>query len=273
MVLLTCEDPFFILIYHFVNALTGKSTIYHVSIGLLSWKILNTRYRDSQFFKTDFDSFDADGLNKQYNNSTQSDEAICDMEEENGRQNVIYSKLFQKQWPKKTASTSCRYLLKQIKDHTYIVNDKNVLKEVEERLEMILQIMKSHCPSDFGFLVNSSLEKLVHEKRSNSNYEKLPHPRLWKPKFIGRVDRSNEWRKFHSKITLAEDKTPLPECIEEAIPADGNAFYDIKFEETGDQIMHSNNYLDEENRDTKHLSLKKSLMMLMSIRISRMTVF
>ena len=37
--------------------------------------------------------------------------------------------------------------------------------------------------------------------------------------------------------------------------------------------MHSNNYLDEENRDTKHLSLKKSLMMLMSIRISRMTVF
>ena len=273
MVLLTCEDPFFILIYHFVNALTRKSTIYHVSIGLLSWKILNTRYRDSQFFKTDFDSFDTDDLNKQYNNSTQSDEAICDMEEENGRQNVIYSKLFQKQWPKKTASTSCRYLLKQIKDHTYIVNDKNVLKEVEERLEMILQIMKSHCPSDFGFLVKSSLEKLVHEKRSNSNYEKLPHPRLWKPKFIGRVDRSNESRKFHSKITLAEDKTPLPECIEEAIPADDNAFYDIKFEETGDQLMHSNNFLDEENRDTKHLSLKKSLMMLMSIRISRMTVF
>ena len=55
------------------------------------------------------------------------------MEEENGRQNVIYSELFQKQWPKKTASTSCRYLLKQIKDHTYIINGKTVLEDVEER--------------------------------------------------------------------------------------------------------------------------------------------
>ena len=87
-------------------------------------------------------------------------------------------KIISKTVTEKNSFTSCRYLLKQIKDHTYIVNDKNVLKEVEERLEMILQIMKSHCPSDFGFLVNSSLEKLVHEKRSNSNYEKLPHPRL-----------------------------------------------------------------------------------------------
>ena len=77
----------------------------------------------------------------------------------------------------KTASTSCRYLLKQIKDHTYIVKDKTVLEDVEERFEDILQIMKIHCPSDFGFLVNSSLEKPVNEKRSNSNYEKLPHLR------------------------------------------------------------------------------------------------
>ena len=152
---------------------------------------------------------------------------------------------------KKTASTSCRYLLKQIKDHTYIVNDKNVLEDVEKWLEKILQIMKSHCPSDLGFLVNSSIEKPVNEKRSNFNYEKLPHPRLRKSEFTGRVSRSNEWRKFHSKISVAEDKTPLPECIEETIPADDNALYDIKFEETGDQMMHSNNYLDEENKDTK----------------------
>ena len=59
------------------------------------------------------------------------------MEEEDGRQNVIYSELFQKQWPKKTPSTLCMYLLKQIKDHTNIVNDKTVLKDVEERLENI----------------------------------------------------------------------------------------------------------------------------------------
>ena len=81
---------------------------------------------------------------------------------------------------------------------------------------------------------------------------KLPHEKLTrKSKFTGRVGRSNEWRKFHSKISVAEDKTPLPECIEETIPADDNALYDIKFEETGDQMMHSNNYLDEENGDTK----------------------
>ena len=230
------------------------------------------RYRDSPFFKTDFDSFDKDDDNKQNNNSTQSTEAMCDMEEENGRENVIYSELFQKQWPKKTASTSCRYLLKQIEDHTYIVNDKTVLDDVEERLENILQIMKSHCPSDFGFLVNASLEKPVNEKRSNSNYEKLPHPRLRKSKFTGRVVCSNEWRKFHSKISVAEDKTLLPECIEETIPVDHNALYDIKFEETGDQMMHSNNYFDEENKSTKPL-LEEITLLLMSMRISRMTVF
>ena len=32
---------------------------------------------------------------------------------------------------------------------------------------------------------------------------------------------------------------------------DGNALYEIKFEETGDQMMHNNNYLDEEKGDTK----------------------
>ena len=173
------------------------------------------------------------------------------MEEENGRQNVIYSELFQKQWSKKTASSSCRYLLKQIKDHIYIVDDKTVLEDVEEKLENILKIMKSHCPTDFGFFVNSSLEKPVNEKRSNSRYEKLSHPKLRKSKFTGRVGRSNEWRKFHSKISVAEDKTPLPECIEGTISADDNALYDIKFEETGDQMMHRNNYLEEENGNRK----------------------
>ena len=84
----------------------------------ISWESFPPRYRDSPFFKTDFDSFDRDDDNKQNNNSTLSAEAIiCDMEEENGRQNVIYSELFQKQWSKKTASSSCRYLLKQIKDN------------------------------------------------------------------------------------------------------------------------------------------------------------
>ena len=114
----------------------------------------------------------------------------------------------------------------------------------------ILQIMKSHCPSDFGFLVNSSLEKPVNKKRSNS--------------FTGRVGLSSEWRKFYSKISVTEDKTPLPECVEETIPADDNAFYDIKFEETGDQMMHSNNYFDEENKGTKPF-LEET--MLMSMRI------
>ena len=194
----------------------------------ISWESFPTRYRDSPFFKTDFDSFDRDDDNKQNNNSTLSAEAIvCDMEEENGRQNVIYSELFEKQW----------YLLKQVKDHTYIVNDKTVLKDVEERLENILQVMKNNCPSDFGFLVNSSLEKAAREKLSNSNYEQLPHPRLRKSKFTGLVGRSNERQKFHSKISVAEDKTPLPECIEETIPAvDDNALLDINFEETGNQI-------------------------------------
>ena len=129
-----------------------------------------------------------------------------------------------------------QYLLKRIKDHTYSVNDKTILEDVEERVEKILQVIKSHCPSDFGFLINSSLEKPVNQKRSNSNYEKLPHPKLRKSKFTGRIGHSNEWQKFHSKISAAEDKTPLPECIEETIPADGNALFDINFEVTGDQI-------------------------------------
>ena len=83
----------------------------------MPWESFPTRCRDSSFFKTDFDSFDRNDNNKQNNNSNQSAEATCDMEEENGRQNVIYSELFQKQWSKKTASSSCRYLLKQIKDN------------------------------------------------------------------------------------------------------------------------------------------------------------
>ena len=74
--------------------------------------------------------------------------------------------------------------MKRIKDHTYIVNDKTVLENVEEILEDILQIMKSHCPSDLGFLDNSSFEKPVNEKRSNANYEKLPHLRLRKSKLL-----------------------------------------------------------------------------------------
>ena len=39
--------------------------------------------------------------------------------------------------------------------------------------------------------------------------------------------------------------------MEKTIPADFNALCDIKFEKTGDQMMHINNYLDEENKNTK----------------------
>ena len=51
----------------------------------MSWESFPTRYKHSPFFKTDFDSFDRDDDDKQNNRSTQSTEAICDMEEENGR--------------------------------------------------------------------------------------------------------------------------------------------------------------------------------------------
>ena len=54
------------------------------------------------------------------------------------------------------------------KDHTYIVNHKTVSKHVEERLKNILQIMKSHCRSDLGLLVNSSLKKFVVGERSKT---------------------------------------------------------------------------------------------------------
>lgn len=53
------------------------------------------------------------------------------------------------------------------------------------------------------------------------------------------------------KSFVVDGKTSLTECLEETIPADDNALYKIKFEETGDQTMHSNNYLDEENGNTK----------------------
>ena len=59
----------------------------------MSLESFPTRYRDSLFFKTGFDS---NKINKQNNNATQSTEAICNMKEENGRENVIYSELFQK---------------------------------------------------------------------------------------------------------------------------------------------------------------------------------
>ena len=67
----------------------------------MSWESFPKRYRDSPLFKTEFNSFDRDDDNKQNNNSTQSTETMCDMEEKTGRQNVTYSELFQKQWPKK----------------------------------------------------------------------------------------------------------------------------------------------------------------------------
>ena len=88
---------------------------------------------------------------------------------------VLIQNYFKNSDKKNPAFTPFRYLLKQTKGNTYIVEDKNVLDGVEERLEKTLQIMKSHCLSDFGFLVNSSLEKPVSAKQSNSNHEKLPH--------------------------------------------------------------------------------------------------
>ena len=86
----------------------------------MSWESFTKRYRDSSFFKTDFDSFGRDDDNKKNNNSTQnnnSTEAISNMEEENGRRNVIYSELFQKQWPKNSFHFM-QVLLKQMKDYT-----------------------------------------------------------------------------------------------------------------------------------------------------------
>ena len=51
----------------------------------MSWESFLKRCRDFPFSKTGFNSFDREDDNKQNNNSTQSTEAICDMEEETGR--------------------------------------------------------------------------------------------------------------------------------------------------------------------------------------------
>ena len=244
------------------------------------------RYRNSPFFKTDFDSFDRRAsicdnnhlkngqkvdngeeiISNENHIVTDQDLQGVNNEEETINEKVVYSDLVKKTFPKKTALKSCRYLLKQIMDHTYTVRNNEVLEDVEAQLEKILDVLKKNSPSDCGFLFNSSYggatkteitsgrknikedqpkQKTEYKEKDNrkekkattnkfeniNKFAKLPQPRKRKSKFSGRVGRSAEKKKFFGSISITTKAPPKVEIEEELVAVEDDAVYDLPFED------------------------------------------
>ena len=187
------------------------------------WNNFPSVYKNSPYFSVDFDFIDKIDHRPVQNEVVDAD--VVD-ESESIEEDVVHLlKLPKKIYPKRTIASSCRDMLKELKDLTYVVRNLDSFESLEEELSTILEAFRKEAPSDYGLLLENKPFK-TKKTQETSRYGPLPIPKKLKSKFTGRVGRANEVIKLHRNIDVRTDKTKDVLTLEEPVPVNDIANYD-----------------------------------------------
>ena len=101
---------------------------------------------------------------------------------------------------------SCREIMKEIKSLPYIIDNRDALENLKQRLAEARDEFSHYAPTDHGLVVENSKEKVKLEKSlKRKPMENLPMPKIRKSKFTGRVGVVNEAKRFASDIYVSEN--------------------------------------------------------------------
>ena len=191
----------------------------------VSWNSLSEIYTSSPFFTTDVYVF---GIREPVALDIENTEdpllGSSSLHNETSKENFEKNKMernvskFEELTVKKEKvklDFSCREIMKEIKSLSYIIDNRDALENLKQRLTGARDEFAHYAPTDHGLVVESSKEKVKLEKSlKRKPMENLPMPKIRKSKFTGRVGVANEAKRFASNIYVSEKRRSNASNIE-----------------------------------------------------------
>ena len=180
-----------------------------------SWDNFPSQYKDSVFLILDSEVIQGTVRYSSSNPETQDTSDLYEEEplEEEKSKKIEVKAIPKRVYPKRSAASSCRDLLQQIKSITYIVHDEDSLDNLYLDLQSALEKIRHQAPKEEGLI----LEKKRKETSSSfGTAEAIPNRGRRKRPWSGRVGASAAAKRAvcDIKVDLKDDYTSA-DVIEE----------------------------------------------------------
>ena len=185
----------------------------------ISWASLPDSYTLSPFLNIDYSVINVNGVDRTLSNTTESNIAFVETENDN----VDLLAIPKKMYPKRSKASSCREVLGQIRSLTYLVYDSEALEDLEEKLLDLLSEFSGHAPNDDGIIT----ERVESQRRSvvKKYADTIPKAKARKSALTGRVGIAAEARKFSSVISVNPPALVKEAKVKEEFPSLDDAIY------------------------------------------------
>ena len=181
----------------------------------VSWKSLSKIYTSSPFFTIDVYVFSiGEPVALDIENTEDPLLGSSSLQDEASKENFETNKMernaskFEELTVKKEKvklDFSCREIMKEIKSLSYIIDNRDALENLKQRLTESRDEFAHYVPTDHGLVAENSKEKVKLEKSlKRKPMENLPMQKIRKSKFTGRVGVANEAKRFASNINVSE---------------------------------------------------------------------
>ena len=126
----------------------------------------------------------------------------------------------------KTAATQCRELLNEIKNLTFITEDIDVIKDVNNTLHLCVEKLKSYAPKSNNLMIDKNMDITKKQKTivNDKKYKDMPQPNKRKHPFSGRVGhKAQKMRKLFmttSDVLASDKRNEKLNVLEELAPID-----------------------------------------------------
>ena len=162
----------------------------------LDWNSFSINYRNSPYFCLD--------INNQILDKSSEEFPVCENEDpepvcKNDGQSVYFKTLPKKQYVKRSKTSMCRELLKQINFLTFLVLEEETLDKLEEDLRDNVEDLKLQALRDAG-LIKESFSCVRFSPKQGIYRDPLPKRKIKKSALSGRVGIGAEKRR--TAITL-----------------------------------------------------------------------
>ena len=141
-----------------------------------------------------------------------------------------YNELKKRAFMKRSEASTCRELLNQIRNLSFVVYDNDVLDRLHDKLIKLIETLKYHAPKDESLILEKP--NVVRNVSTSCKFSTLPKPKLKKSNITGRVVISAERKRKARSITVIDPKIKKTNIIEEQPCFDPNDVYNISMEGT-----------------------------------------
>ena len=167
-------------------------------IECASWLSFSEKYRESPFLRLDNTVVNKDGIaNQPIDNSILKNDV-----EKSHVKKAKYNELKKRIFIKKPKASTCRELLNQIRNLSFVVYNNYALDNLHDELVKLIEPLKYYPPKDESLILEKP--NVVRNVSKFSKFSTLPKPKLKKSNLTGRVGISAERNRKVRSITVID---------------------------------------------------------------------